>query len=121
MAAGLPQIRIIGLAKRLEEVWVDNSQFPLILPRTSDELYLLQSLRDEAHRFAIGHQRLKRKATISSRLEEIEGIGSIKVRLLLKHFGSAKRVASATIEELSDVPGIGPALAKQIHTAFVKN
>jgi excinuclease ABC subunit C len=120
-AVGLSQIRIIGLAKRLEEVWVDNSQFPLILPRTSDELYLLQALRDEAHRFAIGHQRLKRKATISTRLEEIDGIGSAKVRLLLKHFGSAKRVAAATIEELSDVPGIGPNLAKQIHSAFVKN
>jgi excinuclease ABC subunit C len=93
----------------------------LILPRASDELYLLQALRDEAHRFAIGHQRLKRKATISSKLEEIEGVGVAKVRLLLKHFGSAKRVAAATIDELTDVPGIGPALAVQIHSAFVKN
>ncbi len=120
-AAGLPHLRIIGLAKRLEEVWTDTSNFPLILPRASDELYLLQALRDEAHRFAIGHQRLKRKATISSKLEEIEGVGVAKVRLLLKHFGSAKRVAAATIDELSDVPGIGPVLAVQIHSAFVKN
>ncbi|MEY2737511.1 MAG: hypothetical protein RL683_629 [Actinomycetota bacterium] len=120
-AAGLPNLRIIGLAKRLEEVWTDTSNFPLILPRASDELYLLQALRDEAHRFAIGHQRLKRKASISSKLEEIEGVGVAKVRLLLKHFGSAKRVAAATIDELSDVPGIGPALAVQIHSAFVKN
>lgn len=120
-AAGLPHLRIIGLAKRLEEVWTDTSSFPLILPRASDELYLLQALRDEAHRFAIGHQRLKRKATISSKLEEIDGVGVAKVRMLLKHFGSAKRVAAATIDELSDVPGIGPVLAAQIHSAFVKN
>ena len=121
LAAGLPNLRIIGLAKRLEEVWTDTSEFPLILPRASDELYLLQALRDEAHRFAIGHQRLKRKATISSKLEDIDGVGVAKVRLLLKHFGSAKRVAAATVEELSDVPGIGPVLAKQIHSAFIKN
>ena len=120
-AAGIQNLRIIGLAKRLEEVWTDGSNFPLILPRASDELYLLQALRDEAHRFAIGHQRLKRKATISSRLEEIDGVGVVKVRMLLKHFGSAKRVAAATVEELSDVPGIGPVLAEQIHATFVKN
>ena len=121
IAAGLPQLRIVGLAKRLEEVWTDSSDFPLILPRASDELYLLQALRDEAHRFAIGHQRLKRKATIATKLEEIEGVGPGKVRLLLKHFGSAKRVAAASVEELSDVPGIGPVLATQIHSSFVRN
>lgn len=119
LETGLVDLRVIGIAKRLEEVWVDNSDFPLILPRASDELFLLQAIRDEAHRFAIAHQRLKRKATISSRLEEIPGIGVAKVRLLLKHFGSAKRVADASFEELSDVPGIGPVLAQQIRSAFV--
>lgn len=121
IAAGVPKLRIIGLAKRLEEVWTDTSDFPLILPRASDELYLLQAIRDEAHRFAIAHQRIKRKATIATKLEEIEGVGPTKVRLLLKHFGSAKRVASASIEELADVPGVGPILARQIHATFVKN
>ena len=121
IAAGVPKLRIIGLAKRLEEVWTDTSDFPLILPRASDELYLLQAIRDEAHRFAIAHQRIKRKATIATKLEEVEGVGPTKVRLLLKHFGSAKRVASASIEELADVPGVGPILARQIHATFVKN
>lgn len=120
-AAGVPGLRIIGLAKRMEEVWTDSGDFPVIFPRASDELYLLQALRDEAHRFAITHQRLKRKATIASKLEDIDGVGVAKVRLLLKHFGSAKRVASASVEELADVPGIGPILAAQIHSAFVKN
>jgi excinuclease ABC subunit C len=112
--AGIPDLPIVGIAKRLEELWQASNPFPIILPRASNELYLIQHLRDEAHRFAIGHQRLKRKATIASILEEIPGLGPNRVRLLLKHFGSANRVRNATLEELSDLPGIGPVLAQTI-------
>ncbi|MFM2384456.1 MAG: hypothetical protein RL166_330 [Actinomycetota bacterium] len=112
--AGIPDLPIVGIAKRLEELWQATNPFPIILPRASNELYLIQHLRDEAHRFAIGHQRLKRKATIASILEEIPGLGPNRVRLLLKHFGSANRVRNATLEELSDLPGIGPVLAQSI-------
>jgi excinuclease ABC subunit C len=90
----------------------------VILPRASSELYLIQHLRDEAHRFAIGHQRLKRKASIATILEEIPGLGPNRVRLLLKHFGSANRVRNASIEELSDLPGIGISLATIIHSTL---
>jgi len=112
--SGVDDVQIVGIAKRLEELWIPGNPFPIILPRASSELYLVQHLRDEAHRFAIGHQRLKRKATIASVLEEIPGLGPNRVRLLLKHFGSANRVRSATVEELSDIPGIGKSLAQVI-------
>lgn len=119
-AAGIFDLPIVGIAKRLEELWQPNNPFPVILPRASDELYLIQHLRDEAHRFAIGHQRLKRKATIASILEEVPGLGPNRVRLLLKHFGSAIRVRHATLEELSDIQGIGDTLAKSILDALAK-
>lgn len=108
---GLESVAIVGIAKRLEELWLPNREFPVILPRASAELYLIQHLRDEAHRFAISHQRLKRKANIATILEEIQGLGPSRVRLLLKHFGSATRVKNATVEELADIPGIGSSLA----------
>ncbi|MEN9604030.1 MAG: hypothetical protein RL545_719, partial [Actinomycetota bacterium] len=117
---GIDDVAIIGIAKRLEELWTSAEDFPVILPRASAELYLIQHLRDEAHRFAIGHQRLKRKASIATQLEEIPGLGPNRVRLLLKHFGSAARVRTATIAELSDLPGIGPNLAQSIHEALSK-
>lgn len=116
--AGVTDMAIVGIAKRLEELWVADSPFPVILPRASSELYLIQHLRDEAHRFAIGHQRLKRKASIATILEEIPGLGPNRVRLLLKHFGSANRVRNASIEELSDLPGIGISLATIIHSTL---
>ena len=112
--AGILDLPIVGIAKRLEELWLPASAFPVILRRASEELYLIQHIRDEAHRFAINHQRLKRKATIASILEEIPGLGPNRVRLLLKHFGSANRVRNATAEELSDLPGIGSSLAQTI-------
>jgi excinuclease ABC subunit C len=117
-AAGIPDLPIVGIAKRLEELWQPENSFPVILPRASDELYLIQHLRDEAHRFAIGHQRLKRKASIATILEEIPGLGPNRVRVLLKHFGSATRVRKATIEELSDIDGIGNSLARTIHNTL---
>ena len=115
---GITQVPIVGIAKRLEEIWLPIDNFPVLLPRSSDELFLIQHLRDESHRFAIGHQRLKRSASISTQLEEIPGLGQKRARLLLKKFGSAKRVKLATLEELADVPGIGEVLAKTIFDAL---
>jgi excinuclease ABC subunit C len=113
--AGIENQTIIGVAKRLEEIWIPGEDFPILLPRTSEELFLLQHLRDESHRFAIGHQRLKRSASIATALEEIPGLGQKRSRIILKTFGSASRVKLATVEELADVPGIGLALARIIH------
>jgi excinuclease ABC subunit C len=109
--SGSPRVPMVGIAKRLEELWLPEEVFPVLLPRASDELFLIQHLRDESHRFAIGHQRLKRAAGISTQLEEIPGLGQRRARILLKHFGSAKRVKLATVEEIADVPGIGRVLA----------
>jgi excinuclease ABC subunit C len=119
-AHGIVDVAIVGIAKRLEELWTAEDQFPVILPRASSELYLVQHLRDEAHRFAIGHQRLKRKASISTQLEEIPGLGPNRVRVLLRHFGSATRIRNATVEELGDIPGIGLSLALTINEALKK-
>lgn len=112
--SGVTGLRVVGLAKRLEEVWVPGSDFPIILPRATDELFLLQRIRDEAHRFAITYQRKKRSLAIASVLSEIPGLGEKRVSALLKYFGSAKRLRLASADEISDVAGIGPALAKQI-------
>ena len=112
--SGITGLAVVGIAKRLEELWLPGEPYPVILPRTSDELFLLQRIRDEAHRFAITFQKQKRKASIASELEEIEGLGEKRVKALLKHFGSAKRLRAATAAEISDVAGIGPILAQQI-------
>lgn len=111
---GVSDIAVIGLAKRLEEIWLPGAKYPLILPRATDELFLLQRIRDEAHRFAITYQRQKRSVAIASVLAEIPGLGDKKVAALLKHFGSAKRLRSATADEIASVAGIGPILAEQI-------
>lgn len=118
--AGITDVLIVGIAKRLEELWLAGSPFPVILPRASSEIYLVQHLRDEAHRFAIGHQRMKRKANIATILEDIPGLGPNKVRVLLKHFGSTTRIRLATVEELADLPGIGSSLARTIHSSLGK-
>lgn len=112
--SGVEGLRVVGLAKRLEEVWVPGDEFPIILPRATDELFLLQRIRDEAHRFAITYQRQKRSSSIASTLGEIQGLGEKRVNALLKHFGSAKRLKLATADEISSVAGIGPILAQQI-------
>lgn len=109
------QIPVVGLAKRLEEVWIPGDEFPVILPRQSAALYLLQHLRDESHRFAIGHHRKRRaKAMTRSVLDEISGLGPARQTDLLRHFGSVKRLKEATVEQICQVRGIGPVLAQQI-------
>ena len=112
--SGITDLAVCGIAKRLEEVWLPGESFPVILPRATDELFLLQRIRDEAHRFAIAFQRTKRSSAISSTLAEIAGLGDKRVAALLKHFGSAKRLRLATVDEISEVAGIGKALAQQI-------
>ncbi|MDP3209545.1 MAG: helix-hairpin-helix domain-containing protein, partial [Rhodoglobus sp.] len=113
-AAGITGIRLCGIAKRLEELWLPDSDFPVILPRNSDALFLIQRIRDEAHRFAISYQRQKRKNDIQSVLAEIPGLGPSRVKELLTHFGSVTRLKAATATEVAEVRGIGPVLAETI-------
>ncbi len=116
MALGVTDVPVIGLAKRLEEVWLPDEQEPLILPRSSEGLYLLQRVRDESHRFAITFHRKRRgKAMTASVLDDIDGLGQVRAKALLKHFGSMKALKAASIEELKQVVGVGPALAARIH------
>lgn len=115
----IDDVYVIGLAKRLEEVWVQDSEFPVILPRASEGLFMLQRIRDEAHRFAITFHRQKRGASMTaSALDEIAGLGPAKRKALLKHFGSVKKIRGASVEELVGVQGIGPALAATIRTSL---
>jgi excinuclease ABC subunit C len=112
--SGVTGLAVCGLAKRLEEVWQAGSEDPIILPRASEELFLLQRLRDESHRFALTASRRKRSNAISSSLLEIPGLGEKRVMALLNRFGSAKRLKIATLDEISDVAGIGSDLAGQV-------
>jgi excinuclease ABC subunit C len=112
---GITDIALCGLAKRLEEVWLPNSSEPIIFPRHSEALYLLQKLRDEAHRFAINFHRSKRsKVMLESLLDEVAGLGEIRRKSLLSHFGSVTALKAATVEELAVVPGIGKKMARTI-------
>ena len=112
---GITDIALCGLAKRLEEVWLPNNSEPIIFPRHSEALYLLQKIRDEAHRFAINFHRSKRsKVMLESLLDEISGLGEVRRKSLLTHFGSVSALKSATLSELSAVPGIGEKMAKTI-------
>lgn len=116
--SGVPGLTVVGLAKRLEEVWRPGSSFPVIFPRATDELFMLQRIRDEAHRFALAYQRQKRSKSVASQLNEISGLGEKRVNALLKHFGSAKRLRGASAEEIAEVAGIGPVLAQEILTSL---
>ncbi len=112
---GIEEVALVGLAKRLEEVWLPRTDHPVILPRTSEGLYLLQRVRDEAHRFAITFHRQRRsKAMTVSALDGIPGLGTSRQKALLKHFGSVKRLRAADADEIMAVPGIGPALAAAV-------
>ncbi len=114
---GIDDVALVGLAKRLEEVWVPGQEFPVILPRTSEGLYLLQRVRDEAHRFAITFHRQRRsKAMTASALDGIPGLGDSRRTALLRHFGSVRKLRAASAGEIRQVTGIGPALAETIAT-----
>ena len=117
-ALGIHDIPVCGLAKRLEEVWLPSEEDPVILPRSSEGLYLLQRIRDEAHRFAITHHRSRRSKTmVESLLDDVSGLGEVRRKTLLKHFGSLRKLRAATVEELAVVPGIGPRTAAAIKEA----
>jgi excinuclease ABC subunit C len=119
MSVGMGDLPVIGLAKRLEEVWLPDEADPVILPRTSEALYLLQRVRDEAHRTAIALHRKRRgkRATVSS-LDAVPGLGPAKSKSLLRHFGSVRAVRTASEAELAGAPGIGPALARSIRATL---
>ena len=116
---GITDVAVVGLAKRLEEVWLPGEEFPVVLPRTSDGLFLLQRLRDEAHRFAITHHRKRRgKGMTRSALDAVPGLGPKRQAALLRQFGSVRSLTEAEVEDIATVPGIGPALAATISTAL---
>jgi len=112
---GITDISLVGLAKRLEEIWLPGEDHPVILPRTSEALYLMQRVRDEAHRFAITFHRQKRsKAMTESELSGIAGLGPARRKALIAAFGSAQRIRAASADELAAVPGLGPELAQRV-------
>lgn len=116
---GITDVAIVGLAKRLEEVWVPGEVDPVILPRTSESLYLLQRVRDEAHRFAITFHRSKRSRRMTaSALDSVRGLGEARRTALVMHFGSVARLKKATVEEIVEVPGIGVGTAKAVLAAL---
>jgi excinuclease ABC subunit C len=118
---GIDDVAVCGLAKRLEEVWPPGEEYPIILPRSSEGLYLLQRVRDEAHRFAIAYHRQKRsRAMTASVLDAVRGLGEVRKRALLREFGSVRRLRAATVEEVAAVPGIGLGTAAAIVAALAE-
>lgn len=116
---GIANVAVIGLAKRLEEVWVPSEPDPIILPRNSEGLYLLQRVRDEAHRFAITYHRSKRsKRMTASALDAVPGLGKHRRKALVTHFGSLARLKEATVDEITAIPGIGVATATAVLDAL---
>ncbi len=118
---GIDDVSLCGLAKRLEEVWLPEQPDPVILPRTSEGLYLLQRVRDEAHRFAIAYHRKRRSRSMTtSALDGVPGLGAARRRALLRRFGSLRRLRAATVEEIAEVPGIGRRTAEAIAAALAE-
>ena len=118
---GIDDVPVCGLAKRLEEVWLPGQEDPVVLPRTSEGLYLLQRIRDEAHRFAITHHRSRRsKSMVESLLDDVPGLGEVRRKSLLRQFGSLKKLRAATVDEIAAVPGIGPRTAEAIVSALAE-
>ena len=114
-AAGVGNMHVVGLAKRMEEIWKPGATYPVILPRSSEALFMLQRVRDEAHRFAITlHRNRRSKGMVDSILDDVPGLGPVKKKAVLSHFGSLKKVTEASVAELSQVSGIGPIQAQQI-------
>jgi excinuclease ABC subunit C len=115
-ASASPDLAVVSLAKRMEEVYLPGTPDPVVIPRTSEALYLLQRVRDEAHRFAITyHRKLRGRSMTRSVLDGIPGVGETRRRQLVRHFGSARKAAQANLEELEQVPGLGPQLAKVVY------
>ncbi|WP_244409145.1 excinuclease ABC subunit UvrC [Stackebrandtia nassauensis] len=118
---GIDTVNVCGLAKRLEEVWLPGEEYPVILPRRSEALYLLQRVRDEAHRFAISlHRKRRGKKVTASALDSVPGLGPTRRKALLRHFGSVKKIREATVDEIAEVTGIGPALAATITASLTE-
>jgi excinuclease ABC subunit C len=116
---GVVDVAVCGLAKRLEEVWLPGDDGTVILPRTSEGLYLLQRVRDEAHRFAITYHRKKRSAALTvSELDGVPGLGQARRATLLRHFGSVRRLSAATVSEIAGLPGFGQRTATAVHAAL---
>ncbi|NUR29547.1 MAG: excinuclease ABC subunit UvrC [Catenulispora sp.] len=117
----ISDVTLIGLAKRLEEVWLPDDDDPILLPRSSEGLYLLQRVRDEAHRFGIAFHRQKRsKSMVASALDDVPGLGEVRRKAVLAHFGTLRKLRAASVGEIAEVPGIGPATAQQIHGALAE-
>jgi excinuclease ABC subunit C len=119
---GISDVAVVSLAKRMEEVFVPGQGEPIRIARGSEVLYLLQQIRDEAHRFAVTYHRLRRgKRMTRSVLDDIPGLGQARRKKLLKHFGSVKRMRDASVEDLRAVPGVpgavGEAVFEALHTA----
>ena len=116
---GITDIAVCGLAKRLEEVWLPGEDSPVIMPRSSEGLYLLQRVRDEAHRFAITYHRAKRTAAQrASQLDGLPGLGPARKAALLKHFGSVRKLREASAEQIAEVEGFGSRLAEMVSVAL---
>jgi excinuclease ABC subunit C len=116
---GIDDIPVCGLAKRLEELWVPGQEDPVVMARSSEGLYLLQRVRDEAHRFAITHHRSRRsKSMVESLLDDVPGLGEVRRKSLLRRFGSLKKLRAATVDEIAEVPGIGHKTAEAIAAAL---
>jgi excinuclease ABC subunit C len=112
--AGITGLALCGIAKRLEEIWLPGTDYPVILPRNSDALFLIQRIRDEAHRFAISYQRQRRKRDVGSVLSEIPGLGPARVKELLRHFGSVTQLRAAEPIAIAEVKGVGTVIAQTI-------
>ena len=116
---GITDVPVIGIAKRLEEIWVAGEKYPLILPRHSQALFLIQHIRDEAHRFAITFHRQQRSARMRrSELDNIKGLGAARRTELVKHFGSVKQLRQASVADITAVKGFGPQLAQNVYDAL---
>lgn len=117
---GLGSMYVVGLAKRMEEIWLPGGEFPIVLPRNSEALFLLQRVRDEAHRFAITlHRDRRSRSMVESALDAVPGLGPVRKKALLAHFGSLKKIKAASVEEIAQVNGIGPKQALEIVSALL--
>ena len=118
---GVADVALVGLAKRLEEVWLPAREYPLILPRGGEAMYLLQRVRDESHRFAIAYHRQRRgRSMVESLLDDVPGLGEVRRKALLRQFGSLKKLRQASAAEIAQVPGFGPRLAESVVTAVAE-